>query len=196
MSELRNHFEGLRRRTDDFSNLVDEGCRSIAKESRALANVNDSIGMKPHQSRAGCIGGHWIIRQHDLSQTTRGAVERPVAFHRHNPVRNYEADRNGCAQIKDAFLNSPPMENVLRPSVSRTRYYAKHVLHTERDAGPVMGLYLGHGDQEIGLQHSAGEPEVFHPGVARPKGCTNQFVAIEIDESDLFIPQRLLITTL
>jgi hypothetical protein len=35
------------------------------------------------------------------------------------------------------------MKNILRPSVSPTRHYAKHVLHTERDAGPVMGLYAG-----------------------------------------------------
>src|ERR1035437_434852 len=151
MSELRDYLEGLRRRIDDFSNLVDECCRSIAEESRSLANVNDSIGMKSHQSRAGCIGGHWIIRKHDLSQSARGAVERPVAFHRHNPVSDHEADWHRSAKIKDALLNTIPMEHILRPSVSRTRHDAEHVLHTERDARPVMSLDLGHGDQEIGL---------------------------------------------
>ena len=147
MSELRDHLEGLRRRIDDFSNLVDECKRSVAKESRALANMTDSIGMKSHQSRAGCIGGHWIIRKHDLSQGTRCAVERPVAFHRQNPISNYEADRNGGAQIKDALLNAFPMENILGPTVSRTRHDTEHVLHTERDARPVMGLNLGHGER-------------------------------------------------
>src|ERR1035438_6299400 len=116
MSELRDHLEGLRRRIGDFSNLVDECWRSIAKESRALANVNDSTGMKSHQSRAGCVGCDRIICKHDLSQRTRGAIERPVAFHRHNAVSDNKADWHCSAQIKDDLLNPLPMENVLRPS--------------------------------------------------------------------------------
>jgi hypothetical protein len=59
-----------------------------------------------------------------------------------------------------------------------------------------MGLDLGHGNQEIRLQYSAWKPEAFHPHVARAQRCANQFVAIEIDESDLLVSQRLLITAL
>ncbi len=116
MSELRNHLKRPRRSIGAFSNLVDECSRSITKEFRALANVNDSLGMKSHQLRADCIGGHRIIRKHDLSERAGSAVERPVAFHGHDAVRDHEMDRNGCAQIKDALLNAFPMENVLRPS--------------------------------------------------------------------------------
>src|SRR5664279_1144135 len=137
VSKLWNHPESRGRKSNGFSDLLDKSRRSVPKESRALANVNDSIGMKSHQSRAGCVGCDRIICKHDLSQRTRGAVERPVAFHRHNAVRDNETDRNGCAQIKDALLNPLPMENVLRPSVSRTRHDTEHVLHTERDAGPM-----------------------------------------------------------
>ena len=76
-------------------------------------------------------------------------------------------DRNGGAQIEDALLNALPVENVLWPSVSRARHYAEHVLHAERDAGPVMGLDLWHGNQEIRFQHSPREPEILHARIAR-----------------------------
>src|SRR5580704_14926971 len=144
MLELRDHLEGLCRSSDRFSSLLDASRRRVAQKSRAFTNVHDSVGIESHKSGAGCVGSYRIVRKHDLSQSARGTVERPVAFHRHNPVRNYEADRSGCAQIKDALLNTPPMENILRPSVSRTRHDAEHVLHTERDARPVMGLNLWH----------------------------------------------------
>src|SRR5271166_3746332 len=73
----------------------------------------------------------------------------------------------GGAQIKDALLNALPMENILRPSVPCTRHHTEHVFHAEGNAGPVMSLDFRHGNQEIGLQHSAGEPEAYHPHVVR-----------------------------
>src|SRR5271165_6797914 len=50
MSKLRNGLERSRRGVDAVSNLVDE-CRStVAKESRGLADVHNSIGIEPHQA--------------------------------------------------------------------------------------------------------------------------------------------------
>src|SRR5664280_2205263 len=142
--------------------------RQVPKESRSFAKVHDPVGAKPHQPRAGCIASHRIVRKHNLSQRTRVAVKGPVSFHRHDAVRDNEVDRNGGAQIEDAFLNALPVEDVLRPSISRTRYYAKHVLHAERDAGPVVGLDLRHGTKEIRFQHCPGKPEIPHAGKTRP----------------------------
>jgi hypothetical protein len=79
--KLGNHLEGSRGRPEDFSDFVDEWRRSVTKESRTLADVRDSVGLEPHQSRAGCIGSLRIIRKHDLTQKTRRAVKRPVSFH-------------------------------------------------------------------------------------------------------------------
>ena len=74
--------------------------------------MHDSVGFESHQPGIGRIGGHRIIGEHDLSQETSGAVERPVAFHCHNAVGDHEVDRNGGAKIKDAFLNALPMEDI------------------------------------------------------------------------------------
>ena len=61
------------------------------------------------------------------TQRTGGAIKGPVAFHRHDPVRDNEVDRNGCTQVEDALLDALPVENILRPSISCTRHYTKHV---------------------------------------------------------------------
>src|SRR5664280_1326775 len=114
------------------------------RPGRALADVHDSSGFEPHESCEGCVGSNGVIRKHDLSHCTSSAVEGPVAFHRHNAVHYNEMDGNSGAQIEDALLNALPVENILWPSVSRARHYAKQVLHAERDARPVMGLDLGH----------------------------------------------------
>src|SRR5271165_3105199 len=79
--------------------------------------MNDSTGIEPHQSSAGCVGGHRIIRDHNASQRTRGAaVQGPVSFHRHDTVRDNKVDWDGSAQIEDALLNTLPVENILRPA--------------------------------------------------------------------------------
>src|SRR5271157_5268517 len=167
MSELRDDLKGSRGSIDGFSNQVDECRRSVAQESRTLADVHDSSGFEPHESCAGCIGSNRVIRKYDLSQRTRGAVEWSVSFHCHDAVRDNEVDRNGGAQIEDAFLNALPVEDVLRPSISRTRHYAKHVLHAERHTRPVMRLDLRHGNQEIRLLHGPRQPEISHARIAR-----------------------------
>src|SRR5271165_7562934 len=105
-------------------------------------------------------------------------------------------DGNSGAQIEDALLNALPVENILRPSVSRSRHYAKHVLHAERDARPVMGLDLRHGNQEICFQNGPREPEICHARIVRAEWSADEFVAIQIYESDLFISEIALIATL
>jgi hypothetical protein len=91
ISKLGNHIEGSRRRIDGFSNLVDQRRGSVAHEFRALVKVHDSAGFESHQTRAGCIGSHRIVRQHNLPQGKRSAVEGAVAFHGHNAVCDDEA---------------------------------------------------------------------------------------------------------
>ncbi len=86
--------------------------------------------------------GHRIIRNHDRSQRPRSSVEWPVSFHRHDPVRDNKVDRNRGAEIEDALLTALPAENVLRPSISCTRHYTKHVLHAQSDPRPVMRFDL------------------------------------------------------
>ena len=116
--KLRNHLKWSRRTSERFSYLVYECRRRVAKKFRALANVNDAVWLESHQPRAGRVGSHRVVRKHDLSQRTRGAVERTVPLHCHNPVGDDEANGNRRAKIEDALLNALPVENVLRPSVS------------------------------------------------------------------------------
>ena len=182
MKRTRRSFKG-------FPNLVYEYGRSVAQESRPFANVHDSLRFKSHQTRAGCVRSDRVIREHNLSQKTRSTVQWAVAFHGYDAVRDDKVNRNGGAQIEDALLDALPMKNIFRPSVSCTRHKSEHVLHAERDARPVVSLDFGHGNQEVGLQHSAREPEASHPHVVRAQRCANELVAIEIDETDLLITE-------
>src|SRR5271165_1291472 len=58
MSELRDDLKGSRGSIEGFSNQVDECRRSVAQESRTLADVRDSSGVESHQLRAGCISSN------------------------------------------------------------------------------------------------------------------------------------------
>src|SRR5271165_5577755 len=165
--KLGNHLERSRGTIDGFSNLVDQRRRSVADESRALVNVHDSARFESHQARTGCVCGHWVVREHDLSQRARSTVKGTVSFHRHYAVRDNEMNGNRGTEIEDALLNALPVEDILRPSVSRSRHYAEHVLHAESDARPVMGLYFRHRHNKICFQHSPGEPEILHSCIAR-----------------------------
>jgi hypothetical protein len=67
--------------------------------------VGDRAWFKSHQPRAGRIGGDGIVCKHNLAQTPRSSIERTVAFHCYNAIRNHEMDRNGCTEIQDALLS-------------------------------------------------------------------------------------------
>src|SRR5260370_6544825 len=97
-------------------------------------------------------------------------------------------DGYGGANIQNALLDSLPVKNVFWPTVLRSRYYAKHVLHAESDAGPVMRLNLWHGNDKIGCEDRAGQPQGLHSGVAREQAPFDEFVTIQIDKRDsLFV---------
>ena len=85
-------MEGNRGRPEDLSDFVDQCRMSVSDESRALANVYDLSGFESHQPRAGRVGSHGIVCKHNLPQRPRRAVEWPVSFHRHDPVRDHEVD--------------------------------------------------------------------------------------------------------
>ena len=95
MVKLLYHLEWGLWKGNGFSNLVNECTSGVPEESGALVKVNDSFRMKSHQPGAGRIGSHRIVCKHNLPQRPRLAVERSIAFHRHNPVRDNEVDRNG-----------------------------------------------------------------------------------------------------
>src|SRR6266542_1466578 len=73
-----------------------------------------------------------------LDSTNRGQVQGPVSFHRDDAVRDDEVHRYCRADIEDASVDALPMQDVLRPPVLRARDHAEHILHTQRDASPVV----------------------------------------------------------
>src|SRR4029077_6684238 len=196
MPELRDYLERSRGRLGNFSHLIDKCRGKVAQEFRALADVDNSVGFETHEPGARGVGSDGIVRQHDLSQWTSSAVEWAVPLHCHNAVGDNEVDRDGRAHIKNAFLNALPVENVLWPAVPRARYDAEHVFHTQRNAGPVMSFDFWHRDQKVRLQHCARKPKAPHSHEARAQLSANQFVAIEIDKTDILIAKRLSITAL
>src|SRR5271165_3797129 len=88
--KLLHHLERSRGRPEDFSDFVDQCRMSVSHESRALTNVHDSSCFESHQPRAYRVGSHRIVCKHDLPHRPRRAVERSIAFHRHDPVRDNE----------------------------------------------------------------------------------------------------------
>jgi len=134
--KLWNHLELSRGSIDGFPNLVEERRSRIAKKSCPFANVHNSIRFEPHQSRAGGIGSDRIVGEHDFPEEPSGTVESAVSFHCYDPIRDHEVNRNSGAQIEDAFLDAFPVENILRPSVSR-RLKPAQVSYAEADTSPV-----------------------------------------------------------
>ena len=145
--------------------------------------MRDSFGVEAHQLRAGCISSNRIVGEHDLPQETSGAVEWPVSFHCHDAVRDNEVDRNGGAQIENALLNALPVEDILRPSVSRAGT-TPNMFFMLRVTPDQPCLIFGMETRKSVFQHSPREPEALHAGIARAEWSANQFVAVQVDESD------------
>jgi ribosomal protein S18 acetylase RimI-like enzyme len=67
-------------------------------------------------------------------------------------------DRHRRHEIDNALLDAMPMQQVLRPPVLHAGHHAEHVLHAESDSAPVVSFYLGHGYDEVRIEHSARQP--------------------------------------
>ena len=57
-------------------------------------------------------------------------------------------------------------------------------------------LILGMETKKISLRHGARKPQALHACVTGAQRRANQFIPIEIDETDLFVLEMLIITTL
>jgi len=71
-----------------------------------LSQVIDAQRVETHQAAAYEIGGDGIVGQHDSSEITRSAMQRPVAFHANDPVGNDEMRRNRGVNVEDASINA------------------------------------------------------------------------------------------
>src|SRR5260370_4421347 len=100
------------------------------------------------------------------------------------------------ANVQDALLDSLPVKNVFGPTVLRSRYYAKHILHAECDARPVMRLNLRHRNDKVGFKDGTGQPQRLHSGVAREQAPFDEFVTIQIDKRDPLLVQQVRESTL
>jgi hypothetical protein len=71
-------MEVSQRSITDISNRIDECGRRVAKESRSLENLNDSVGLGTHQPCAQvALAASGSFRTPNLSQGTRGGVKGP-----------------------------------------------------------------------------------------------------------------------
>jgi hypothetical protein len=104
----------------------------------------DTVWIETHQARTREIRGDWIVGKNDLPEMPVSSVQRPVAFHRDHPIRDNEVDRRRGADVENAAMDPLPVEKVFRPAILAPRHNAKHVLHAERDSGPMVRFDLGH----------------------------------------------------
>src|SRR5262245_594198 len=119
------------------------------------------------------------------------SVERAVAFHCDDRVSDHELRTDRGTNVENACVNAGPVDDVLRPAVTGPGHNAKHVLHAERDTGPVVGLHLRHGYDEIRHQDCSREPQVTKTGIVCLELCFDEFVAIEIDEGNLSVQELI-----
>ena len=117
--KFRDYAEPDSRMTHSIPNLVDVHRFSIAKKPRSFADVHDFLRIEAHQSSAGSVCCYWIISKHNLAERSRSTVERAIALHRDDAVSDHEMNGNSCAHIENAFLYAFPVQNILRPSVTR-----------------------------------------------------------------------------
>lgn len=136
----------------------------------------------PHQPAAGRVRGDGIVGKDEAAESLHRAVQRAVAFHGLNPVGDYEVDGHRGGKLDDGVVDALPMQNVLGPAVDGAWHDPEEVLQTQSDAGPVMGLDLRHGDDDVGGQHRLRQPEFRQMGQPRRGRHSDDGGEVEIDE--------------
>ena len=191
MAELWQHPKRLNLPRQLAREQIDSAWVAVSEESRGLREVIYPFRNEAHQPGAGEIRRHGIIGQNDLVQVSMGSVQRAVAFHGNDSIGNHEVRPNCRADVENASLDALPMENVFWPPVDGARNYAKHVLHRQRDPGPMVGFHLRHGHKEIRIQYSPRQPERFHRRIAASGADLDNLVAIQVDKLDFPVSQMV-----
>ena len=108
---------------------------------------------------------------------------RAVAFHGFDAVGDDVVDGDCGGEFDDGVVDALPVEGVVRPAVDRAGECAEEVLQTEGDAGPVVGLDLGHRDDDVGREERFGEPEFVEGGEGGLGADGVDAIEVEIDEA-------------
>ncbi len=159
MSKLWQDREWLLRDDHRFCQLYDAIRRSVPEELRCLSQVIHAQRIETHQARTYEIGGEGIVRQHDPSEITRRAMERPIALHPNDSVGNDEVCRNRSVDIEYASLNPLAVQQVLRPAIGDTWDNTEQVLHAQCYSCPVVCFHPGYRDDDVARQYGPREPQ-------------------------------------
>src|ERR1035437_2516457 len=153
-SEFRQHIKGSCPQWQSFRDQIDSVTRAISEKLRRPSEMPDTMWIETHEARTRKIGGYGIVGENDLPEMSANSVQRPVAFHRNDAVRDDEMHWSRRTNIENAPVDAIPMQNVLGPAVLCARHYTEHILHAQRNASPVVGLDLRHRHHEVRFEYS------------------------------------------
>ena len=132
--------------------LVD---RSEAAGRRS--QILHAVGIQLHQTGAGGVDGGQVGSDDEASEWFGSTHDRPVALHADDGVNDGEVRLDRGVDIENGLRNSGVMQDILRPAVDDARHDAEEVFHGAGDAGPVVRLQLGHGDDEVRGEERPGQ---------------------------------------
>jgi len=121
----------------------------ISKKPASFLDVSDPTWVDSKHARQNRVGCDGIIREQNDMQILGAPIKRPIPFHGDDAVCNDEVRAYSGADIENALVDTCPVKDIFGPAIAASGDNAKHVFHAERDAGPVVGFYLRHGDDEI-----------------------------------------------
>ncbi len=85
-------------------------------------------------------------------------------------------------QIGDRFIDTRPVQDVLRPSIHTAGHDTEQILHAQRGARPVMSLHFRHGNQQVTSEHRIRQIERSKLGLRPLQGDEGDLIEIEIRE--------------
>jgi hypothetical protein len=165
MRELRQHVEWNDLLRQVLCDQVNAPRRAVPEKMRSPIKVPDQAWVEPHQLRTHEVRRNRIVGENDLAEVPMHSVQGSVALHGNHAIRDHEMNRRRGADVENAAMDSFPVEDIFGPAILGPRHNAEHILHAERHAGPMVGLDLRHGDDEVGRNHGPGQPQMLQARV-------------------------------
>ena len=147
--------------------------------------VVDPGRVDPHDPGRRGVHGQGVV-SHDQDAGLSGrAHDGAVALHPDDAVDDGIMRLDGRVDLTDAERDAVPMEDVLGPPVGHARQDAEHVLQAQGDPGQLMGLHLGHGDDDFRRRDGLGQDDLpQRVGLGVGAFDRGDVVVIEVDETD------------
>ena len=160
--------------------MADVGLLNGAQPARSPGQIEDALGIDPHDAGAGGVHGRQVAAQDQNPHGFGSPHDGPVPLHADNAVNDGQLRFDRGGDVQDGAFDARVVEDVFGPAVITAGHDPEEIFQRQGHSGPVVGLHLGQRDDPVHLLQGLRQGEGAHGGGPESIGHRVNRVIIQV----------------